>query len=278
MGLRGLDLIVGSRRVTAVLTTLVLVAAGAVVGVAAGATAPGSTQAVYVALTPNRILDTRENLGITGWLVAKAPPPVSRMLIVTNRVPGDVTKNVPPEATAVTGTFTITRATAAGYVSVTTLDVVPTTSTINFVPKQNLATGITLPLGSSGADGVVYVWYVASAGAAAAGSHVDVIFDVSGYFVESTAGPGATGPTGATGLTGPSGANGADGATGPQGATGLTGLTGLTGPMAPLVPRVRPVSRALPARTVPPEAQGARLGAAGPHGATGPTGCCRSHG
>ncbi|HLY15201.1 MAG TPA: hypothetical protein VKR24_12700, partial [Candidatus Limnocylindrales bacterium] len=81
---------------------------------------------------------------------------------------------VPSGAAAITGNLTITGQTAAGYVSVTAASISnPSTSTINFPLGDTRANGITVPLGSGS------LWFVYEH---AAGKHVQLILDVSGYF------------------------------------------------------------------------------------------------
>ena len=70
---------------------------------------------VYVPLTPNRILDTRFNLGLTGPLQSKTP----RTFQVTGLHPANVNTNVPADAAAVTGNLTVDKQTAPGFISLT---------------------------------------------------------------------------------------------------------------------------------------------------------------
>jgi len=57
----------------------------------------------------------------------------------------------------------------------------PTTSTLNFPTGDNRATGVTAPLGSGG---VIWITYVGSVG----GATTDLLFDVTGYYVPTSAG------------------------------------------------------------------------------------------
>ena len=130
-----------------------------------GATVAGAT---YVSLAPARILDTRNNTGLAGAFTSGSP----RSLAVTGH------GGVPSGAIAVTGTLTVTDQTSPGYAALTTVSTpVPTTSTLNFPLSDNRATGVTAPLG---AGGVLWITYVGSAG----GATTDLIFDVTGYFVQ----------------------------------------------------------------------------------------------
>ena len=140
---------------------------------------PGSAGAMYVPVTPNRIVDSRKaaHLGLKASLIARRG--VSFMVV--NRS-SDGTKNIPSSAVAVTGTLTVTNQKALGYLALTkTPTNVPTTSTLNFLyvappGNDNRATGVTVPLGPGGIQGVCY-W-------ATVGKTTDVIFDVTGYFVQ----------------------------------------------------------------------------------------------
>jgi hypothetical protein len=139
---------------------------------------PGSSGATYVPISPNRILDSRPtsagstNAGYLGKIKQRVPITFN----VVNRTPSAPTTNVPSGAVAVTGVLTVTTQTAAGYLSLTNYPVAnPTTSTLNFPFGDNRATGVTVPLSNTGTLSVTY--------AAAAGATTNVLFDVSGYFV-----------------------------------------------------------------------------------------------
>jgi len=125
--------------------------------------------------------------------------------------------NVPSSATAVTGNLTVTGATMLGYVALTPIQVAyPGTSTINFGANQDVANGVTVPLGSGG---VICLTYVAKPG-----GRVDVILDITGYFL-----PGAGGGTGPRVPAGPAGPAGPQGPSGPSGSTGTAGTAGADG-------------------------------------------------
>ena len=131
----------------------------------------GST---YTALTPARILDTRNGTGLTGALRSK----VAKTFQVTGR------GGVPANAVAVTGNLTVTGQTAAGYLYLGPVATnTPTSSTLNFPLADARANGVTVALGSGGTLGITY--YAASSTAT-----TQAIFDVTGYFV-----PDATGST-----------------------------------------------------------------------------------
>ena len=173
------------------------------------------TGSVYVPLTPNRVLDSRINLGITG----KIHNQVAATFQVTGLHPLDVTTNVPAEAVGITGNLTVTQQSMLGFLSLTPEpDNNPTTSTLNFPTGENRANAVT---GSLGTGGKLSVTYVAKPGAT-----THVVFDVTGYFVP---GAGDVGPAGPTGAPGPSGQPGADGQPGPSGQPGADGQPGPSG-------------------------------------------------
>ena len=127
--------------------------------------------ATYVPLTPGRILDTREPASPVGRLVSGTPS--SFQVIGEGGVPAD--------AVAVTGNVTVTNQTSLGYVALTTTATsAPTTSTINFPVGDNRANGVTMPLGAGGKLWAVFKSY--------AGARVDLIFDVTGYYVSGSGG------------------------------------------------------------------------------------------
>jgi hypothetical protein len=133
----------------------------------------GESGAMYVPVTPNRLVDTRSKLGLSAAIKAYK----AATFQVTGRVPADATKNVPTGAVAVTGSLTVTGQTALGYLALTKTPINnPTTSTLNFPKGDNRATGVTVPLGPGGKLSVTY-------GASPSTMSTAVIFDVSGYFV-----------------------------------------------------------------------------------------------
>ena len=134
---------------------------------------PNTSGATYVALTPNRLVDSRAatRLGLSASLTSKVPAEFA----VTGRS-GDVALNVPADAVGITGNLTAVGAASAGYFSLTPTSPggVPTTSTLNFPRGDTRANAVTIPLGR---DGGLWVTFVG-----ATGTHADAVFDVSGYF------------------------------------------------------------------------------------------------
>jgi hypothetical protein len=129
---------------------------------------PGST---YVPINPVRVLDTRFGTGLSGRFTSDQP----RTWQVTGVGP------IPAGAVAVTGNVTITEQTGDGWLTVSPT---PTTeaspSTINFPLSDNRANNVTIVLGPGGT--------LSATLKSAAGKTTQLIFDVTGYFVTSSAG------------------------------------------------------------------------------------------
>jgi hypothetical protein len=126
----------------------------------------------YFPLTPARILDTRNGIGLGNVLVSH----VARTFQVTGR------GGVPSNATAVTGNLTVTAQTSRGYLYLGP-DALsnPASSTLNFPVGDDRANGVTVALGDGGILGITYV-------SPNAGTTAHAIFDVTGYFVPDTSG------------------------------------------------------------------------------------------
>ncbi len=133
--------------------------------------APRPSGATYVPLTPARLLDTRFGTGLSGTFATGTP----RTLLVAGQ------GGVPAEAIAITGNVTVTRQTSAGWLGVTPTPVAfPPTSNLNFPKGDNRANNFTVPLNS---DGTISATFRGQPG-----STTDLIIDVTGYFVASSAG------------------------------------------------------------------------------------------
>jgi PKD repeat protein len=123
----------------------------------------------YVPLTPIRLLDSRVGNGLAGPFIANIP----RTFQVAGR------GGVPANATAVTGVLTVTAQTSAGYVYLgPSLLAHPPTSTLNFPVGDTRANGVTVALSPTG---------TLSATSGSPGT-AELVFDVTGYFVPTTAG------------------------------------------------------------------------------------------
>ena len=130
---------------------------------------PDTSGAMYLPLTPTRILDSRDG---TGGL----PGAFSSHLARTFQVTGG-TSVVPANATAVTGNLTVT---SQGYLGFLYIGPVamndPTSSTLNFPFGDDRANSVDVALGAGGTLSVTYA-------APVLGVTAQVIFDVTGYFV-----------------------------------------------------------------------------------------------
>jgi hypothetical protein len=124
--------------------------------------------ATYHALTPARLLDTRNGTGLGGVFSSH----VARTFQVTGG------GGVPSNATAVTGNLTVTGQTSGGYLFAgPNATDNPTSSTLNFPLGDDRANALTVALGGGGTLSITYV------GSAGPSSSAQVIFDVTGYFV-----------------------------------------------------------------------------------------------
>jgi PKD repeat protein len=120
--------------------------------------------AMFVPLTPSRLLDTRVGNGLSGPYAAGAP----RNFQVSGR--GGVTAS----AVAVTGNLTVTGQTNGGFAYLgPTAQSAPSTSTLNFPMGDTRANGAAMALGGGG---------ILSATYAAGWGTTHLIWDVTGYF------------------------------------------------------------------------------------------------
>ena len=142
----------------------------------AGATPHLVAGTTYHALTPKRILDSRDG---TGGLAGPFSSHVARTFQVTG-----ATSGVPAGATAVTGNVTVTQQTSLGFLSAGPVPIDnPASSTLNFPMNDDRANAVTAALGVGGTLSITYA-------ASTLGPTAQVIFDVTGYFT-----PDATGTT-----------------------------------------------------------------------------------
>lgn len=145
----------------------------AAAGLAVLALAPSADAAggpyQYFALTPCRLVDTRNAVGTNGG------PALVALAARDFKVQGNC--GVPTGATAATINVTITGGTENGYLSLWPSGTTkPLVSTINFTPSDPaLANGAIVPLSTNTNDLSVYF------GAGGAGS-VHLVMDVTGYF------------------------------------------------------------------------------------------------
>ena len=132
--------------------------------------------ATYFPVTPARLVDSRSgtHLGSSASLSNNAP--------VSFHITGVAPLNIPSDAVAVTGNLTAVNEGHAGYFSLTPSkpSAKPTTSTINFPKGDIRANNVTATLG---AGGILWVTYEGGSG-----THADVVFDVTGYYLPTSAG------------------------------------------------------------------------------------------
>jgi hypothetical protein len=130
---------------------------------------PDASGARYVALTPSRVLDSRDGYWI--GLAGASSSHVARTFAVTGQ------GGVPANATAVTGNLTVTGQTAAGFLYIGPVAAnSPTSSTLNVPVGDDRANAVTVALGAGGRLWVTYA-------SPTYGQSAQVIFDVTGYFV-----------------------------------------------------------------------------------------------
>ncbi len=121
--------------------------------------------ATYHALTPSRILDSRDHTGGLGIF--------SSHVAQTFTVWGH--GGVPAGAIAVTGNLTVTQQTGAGFLYIGPVAMNnPTSSTLNFPLGDDLANAVTVALGTGGTLSDTYA-------ASTLGPPAQVIFDVTGF-------------------------------------------------------------------------------------------------
>jgi hypothetical protein len=131
-------------------------------------TSVGTSGATYHALTPTRILDSRDG---TGGLSGPFSSHVARTFTVIGH------GGVPSGAIAVTGNLTVTGQTNLGFLAIGPVaQNNPTSSTLNFPLNDDRANAVAVALSGGGTLSVTYA-------APTLGSTAQVIFDVTGYFV-----------------------------------------------------------------------------------------------
>jgi hypothetical protein len=132
---------------------------------------PDTAGAGYVAFGPRRVLDTRANgsIGIGGPFVSGQHRVIQIAGVADLPASGIV---------AVTGNLTVVRPSARGYVTLGPDPTdAPASSTINFPARDIRANNVVVPVNADGTLSAVYV--------AGPGATVDLVLDISGYFVAS---------------------------------------------------------------------------------------------
>ena len=160
--------------------------------VANAASSPASS---IVTVSPERILDTRTDIGLPGPFVSA----VSQKLQVTGAV-------VPAASTGVLLNVTVVAPSANGFLSIRPGDAVgsPSTSSLNFNAGDIAPNAVQVALPTSGINaGQIDITFDAYG---VGGPTTDVLIDVVGYLVEG--GAGGSGLAGAPGPAGQAGARG----------------------------------------------------------------------
>ena len=135
---------------------------------------PDETGSLFVAVAPQRLLDSRYGVGVANHFASKVPQTMS----VRGRVDSGGNVIIPQDALAVTGNLTITNQTGLGYAYIGPVSAsVPGNSNLNAPPGDNRANNVTVALDASGGLSMTYV--------GGDGDSADLIFDVSGYFTKS---------------------------------------------------------------------------------------------
>ena len=141
--------------------------------------AVSADESTFVNVSPTRILDTREDIGLPGPFVSAVP----QDLKVTGTIPtkSGTTVVVPDGATGVIFNVTVVGPTAAGFVSIRPADApgVPTTSSLNFNAGDIIPNSVTVQMPTSGTDaGQIEITYDAFGNA---GPTTEMLIDVVGY-------------------------------------------------------------------------------------------------
>ena len=132
---------------------------------------PDKTGATYHAMTPARLVDSRQGHGLSTRLSANIPATFP----VTNR------SGIPTTAIAVTGNVTVVNPTYSWAIYLGPDPIAsPGTSTLNFLTGEAKANGVTVALGSGGTLSATYM--------SVAGNTTDLVFDVTGYYTNDLTG------------------------------------------------------------------------------------------
>jgi hypothetical protein len=132
---------------------------------------PPPDPTTYVPVTPVRLLDSRNAIGLSGAFTSNT----ARSVDIAGRL------GIPGDAVAITANLTVTGQEQGGYLAVTPdPNNDPSTSTLNFPVKDTRANNITTPLADDGQLSIVY--------RSTAGKKANVLLDVTGYFLENNTG------------------------------------------------------------------------------------------
>ena len=163
----------------------IAVSLGGGVTLFAQAGAVPASSSTFVAVSPVRVLDTRDDVVLwAGPFVTGVPHDVK----VTGSIPtSSGTQTVMPAgSTGVVLNVTVLNSTADGFVSVRPADAAdaPKTSNINFEAGKTVANSITVNLPTSGTEaGTFEVWFDSMG---VAGATADILVDVTGYYTSTS--------------------------------------------------------------------------------------------
>ena len=163
----------------------IAVSLGGGVTLFAQAGAAPASSSTFVAVSPVRVLDTRDDVVLwAGPFVTGVPHDVK----VTGSIPtSSGTQTVMPAgSTGVVLNVTVLNSTADGFVSVRPADAAdaPKTSNINFEARKTVANSITVNLPTSGGEaGTFEVWFDSMG---VAGATADILVDVTGYYTSTS--------------------------------------------------------------------------------------------
>jgi hypothetical protein len=151
---------------------------GSTLGIVQASVSSGD-RAVYVPITPMRVLDTRSDVGVA--TVQDATP---ALLTVTGSIATTTGQQnvVPTGASSVVINVTAINPTSDGFVSLRPGDATgaPAVSTLNVTVGGTFPNGATITLPTSGgSSGQIQIWYEAYA---ATGGTTDLLIDVVGYY------------------------------------------------------------------------------------------------
>ena len=136
-------------------------------------------RAIYVPISPVRVLDTRSDVGVA--TVQDATPAL--LTVTGNIATTDGQQNVVPTgASSVVINVTAINPTSDGFVSLRPGDAIgaPSVSTLNVTVGGTFPNGATITLPTSGGSaGQIQIWYEAYA---ATGGTTDLLIDVVGYY------------------------------------------------------------------------------------------------
>jgi hypothetical protein len=153
---------------------------GGTLGIVQASVSSGD-RAVYVPITPVRVLDTRSDVGVA--TVQDATP---ALLTVTGSIATTSGQQnvVPTGASSVVINVTAINPTSDGFVSLRPGDATgaPAVSTLNVTVGGTFPNGATITLPTSGGSaGQIQIWYEAYA---ATGGTTDLLIDVVGYYAD----------------------------------------------------------------------------------------------